>query len=202
MSRTSILVLILAGSVVLLAASEPAKNLSLPGSVVPQSGSVPAASSPGLDAQASRVSLEQSLSKTQSDLRASKTKSEIRALSMDVSKIYDDVLHMSSDFQKMEDLDWKMSTLSRKIETALDRLQKLSAATAKDPSLAEAAGELSLKSQDLLGECRRLEIQAPLIRDQIGFSQRGADFLGDVAEAKQNAVKLESAAQALLALVK
>ena len=202
MSRIPLLVMVLAGTAVFSEAAEPAKNISLPASVVPQDGQVPSAASAQANSAAGKESFERHVAQTQEDLRAARARSlpkEMSRLSNELSRITDDVLHMSSDFERLESLEWKMAIIARKIETALDKTQKFPLPASKDPASAEAATDLLGKARDLVSECRRLEIQVPRIRDRIGFSQDGQDFASAAGEAKKNASQLETEAQALLA---
>lgn len=174
----------------------------MPASAIAQAATPQTSAAP----DAASGSFEQHVSQMRADIRAAqdgRIPNEMRRLGVDLAKLTDEVYHMGIEPQRLEDLGWKISIISRKTESALGRMQKLSQSLAKDPSLDAPAAGLVQNAQDLLGEFRRLEILTPRIQERIGYANEDArQFADEVRDAKQTASKLADEAQSLLSLVK
>lgn len=200
----SLVALFVAGASVL--ASDAPRDVSLPASAVPQTSAPRAAATPDASKAAKNESFEQNISRLQSGIRPTKNRilsREIRALSVDLAKLTDEAYHMGIEPQRLEDLGWKISIISRKTETALGRMRKLAQNAVKDPALETAAQDLAGNAEDLLSEFRRLEITAPKIQERIGYANEDSrQFADEVVDAKETAAKIAAEAQSLLSRVK
>lgn len=200
----SLAALFIAGAAVL--AADAPRDVSLPASAVPQTSTPQAAATPDASKAAKNESFEQNISRLQSGIHPAQNRfvsREMRSLSIDLAKLTDETYHMGIEPQRLEDLGWKISIISRKTETALGRMQKLAQNAVKDPAMETAAQDLVRNAEGLLRELRRLEISAPKIQEQIGYANEDSrQFAAEVGDAKQNAAKIAGEAQSLLSRVK
>ena len=167
----------------------------------PPSAAIPTAADAG-----TKEAFEQRLSQARTDIRATQgrlaPKQEMRSLRVDLEKLRDDVDHMALDPRRLEDLGWLIAIISRKTETALDRMRNLAGSMIEDPALETEARNLSQNAQDLLSELRRLEIGVPMIQERIGYANEDSrQFAADANDATRNAERIAEAAAILLSKI-
>ncbi|MBI5240941.1 MAG: hypothetical protein HY926_10755 [Elusimicrobia bacterium] len=194
------LALMLAGATTYLLA-KTGGELSLPASAIP-AGSVPAVPAP--PAAAPKSDFEKQVATIAQDVRASRERPwarDIRGLAATVARLSGEVLELGNDWRRLDDVEWRMSTLARRIGGVRDDARDLALSAPPDKSLAGPAKRLHDNARDLAAECRRLETFLSEIRAQRGYSPETADFEDDVAQARRDAEGLEAESKTILKLV-